>query len=75
MKTRTTRTPQQVRADWRRVGMTQAEWARRHGYPESSVSQVMSGKNACSRGIGHQIAVLLGIKDGEIVEGCDHGRA
>ena len=67
MESRTIRTPQEVRSEWNRVGMTQAEWARRNGFKESTVSQVLSGKCACSRGVGHRIAVMLGIKDGVIL--------
>ncbi len=67
MKTRKIRTPQEVRQEWNRIGMTQAAWARKHGFDKATVSQVLTGKNAATRGVGHQIAVLLGIKDGEIV--------
>lgn len=68
MKSQTTRTAQEVRADWLRKGLCQNDWARKHGFSIATVSEVMSGKNSGSRGAGHKIAVLLGIKDGEIVE-------
>ena len=72
MKTRTHRTPQEIRVEWLRTGTSQADWARQHGFNPATVSQVMTGKNTCARGVGHRIAVTLGIKEGEIVE--DEGR-
>lgn len=69
MKARKMRTPQEIRAEWRRVGMTQADWARQHGFHAVTVGQILNGKNRGSRGVGHRIAVLLGLKDGAIVEG------
>lgn len=72
MRTQKLRTPQEVRADWLRKGMSQNDWARKHGFGNVTVSQVLNGRNAGSRGVGHKIAVLLGIKDGEIVEGGSH---
>lgn len=68
MKPRTTRTPQEIRAEWLRKGIGQNDWARQHGFKPSSVSQVMNGRNSGARGVGHKIAVLLGIKDGEIAK-------
>lgn len=68
MKSQNQRTPQEIRAEWLRKGITQNSWARKHGFNLATVSQVMNGKNTGSRGTGHKIAVLLGIKDGEIVE-------
>lgn len=75
MRARKLRTPQEVRAEWLRKGMTQADWARQHGFDRATVSQVLSGKNAATRGVGHKAAVLLGIKDGVIVEDEDHEHA
>lgn len=71
MKSRKLTTPQEIRAEWRRKGMTQADWARQHGFDRATVNQVLTGKNTGSRGVGHKIAVLLGIKDGEILENGD----
>ena len=72
MKTQKLRTPQEIRAEWLRKGLTQSEWARKHGFPGSVVSMVLNGKNTCKKGAGHKIAVLLGLKDGEIVEENGH---
>lgn len=68
MKPQKTRTPQDVRAEWLRKGMGQNDWARANGFTTATVSQVLNGRNSGARGVGHKIAVLLGIKDGEIVE-------
>jgi len=69
MKKPKIRTPQDVRNEFIRKGVSMASWARAHGFDKATVSQVLSGENAATRGKGHKIAVLLGIKDGEIVEG------
>lgn len=72
MKTQKLRTPQEIRAEWLRKGLGQNDWARKHGVSPVTVSQVMNGINKGSRGEGHKVAVLLGIKDGEISDGGDH---
>jgi gp16 family phage-associated protein len=72
MKTQNLRTPQEIRDDWFRKGITQGQWAREHGVPESAVSQVLNGKNRCRKGTGHRIAVMLRLKDGEVLEGGNH---
>lgn len=58
--------PEQVRADFRRRGVSFAEWARQQGFSRQLVSAVVSGSRKCHRGASHRIAVLLGLKDGEI---------
>lgn len=68
MKAQKILTPQQVRADWARHGKTMAGWARDHGFDKATVCQVMNGRNAASTGVGHRIAVALGIKDGVVSE-------
>lgn len=73
MKTQKLRTPQEIRAEWLRKGLGQNDWARKHGVNPVTVSQVLNGINKGSRGEGHRVAVMLGMKDGEIVEGGNHG--
>lgn len=68
MKAQKLRTPQEIRAEWLRKGIAQNEWARKNGFTPATVSQVITGRNSGARGVGHKIAVLLGIKDGEIIE-------
>lgn len=75
MKPQPTRSPQDVRADWFRKGVSLNAWARCHGFSPATVSQVLNGKNNCAFGAGHRIAVTLGIKDGEILEEFDHDKA
>lgn len=68
MKPRSVRTAQQVRAEFERKGISIGSWADQHGFSRASVNQVLTGRNAATMGVGHRIAVMLGIKDGEIIE-------
>jgi len=67
MKTRNIRTPQEARDDFIRKGISMASWAKKNGFSPVTVFQVLNGTNAGTRGVGHKIAVTLGIKEGEIV--------
>ncbi len=62
------KTPAEARAEFRRVGKSISAWASEHGVHREAVYQVLGGKRKCERGQVHKIAVLLGIKDGVIVE-------
>jgi len=77
MKTQKIRTIQEVREEFRRKGKSVASWARDNGFPVATVNQVLTGRNAATFGVGHKIAVKLGIKDGEIEDGdcapCEPG--
>jgi gp16 family phage-associated protein len=68
MKAQKIRTAQEVREEFLRKGKSINSWARENGFPTATVNQVLSGRNLATRGAGHKIAVLLGIKDGEIVD-------
>lgn len=68
MKPRIIRTPQEVRDGFLRKGISIASWARVNGFDKATVSQVITGQNSASRGTGHKIAVMLGLKDGEIID-------
>lgn len=72
MEPRTVRTRQEVRADFARKGLSIGGWADRNGFDRTTVNQVLTGRNNASRGVGHKIAILLGIKEGEIVEAQNH---
>lgn len=61
------RTPDEVRADFDRQGMTVAQFARDHGLNQATVYQVLSGQKKGRRGEAHRAAVLLGLKAGEII--------
>lgn len=60
------RTPEQVRNEFRRKGITFAQWARQHNVSRHLVATILSGKRPCNYGESHRVAVLLGIKEGEI---------
>ena len=51
-----------------RTGQSIAGWADKNGFGRSLVYAVLNGKKKCIRGESHKIAVLLGIKEGTIVE-------
>lgn len=57
-----TRTPQQIRADFVKRGITITDWSRQHGYPRNKVYQVLGGQCKAKWGQGHEIAVALGLK-------------
>jgi len=63
--TRRVKTTKQVRDEFNRTGKSITDWAREHGYKDSLVFEVLRGRK-CLRGKSHEIAVLLGLKDGEI---------
>lgn len=62
------RTPEQVRADFESKGQSIADWARKNGFGRSLVYEVLAGRKKCKRGASHRVAVLLGLKRGEIVK-------
>ena len=62
------KTIEQVKKEFNFRGESIAGWARKKGVNLESVKKVIAGKSKCNRGEAHKIAVLLGIKDGEIIE-------
>ncbi len=60
------KTLEEVRDEFYRAGQSITQWADTHGYPMHLVQQVLSGRSRCLRGKGHEIAVLLKLKDGYI---------
>jgi len=67
-KPRTLKTPDQARADFERRGLSIAAWARAHKVGRSLVYEILAGRKKCLRGDSHKVAVLLGMKAGEIVD-------
>ncbi len=65
-KTVTERTPEEARAWLDYQGITIAQWAREHGMHHSLVREVLAGRKKCLRGMSHNIAVLLGMKRGQL---------
>jgi gp16 family phage-associated protein len=62
--------PAEVRAEFARKGISISAWAREHKCSRTLVSELLAGseKRRCVRGQSHRIAVLLGLKAGEIVD-------
>lgn len=56
-------TPEQVKAKFKQQGLTFSAWAREHGYRPQEVIRVVNGFNKANYGIGHEIAVKLGLKE------------
>lgn len=68
------RTGADLRAEFERRGLSIAEWARSNGFSSALVYQVLAGRKRCVRGQSHQIAVKLGLKNGEIGTVHDIGK-
>lgn len=64
------KTPDQVRAEFNRKGLTVVSWARANRANPNLVYDILRGAphRRCLRGQSHRIAVLLGLKEGEIAE-------
>ena len=60
------RTPEEVRAEFARKGLSFTDWAIANSFSPTLVFEVLSGRKKCLRGQCHRIAVMLGLKDGEI---------
>lgn len=66
-----TRSPEDVRAEFQRKGISIAGWAAAHGFSTNLVFEVLAGRKKCIRGQSHRIAVMLGLKEGEIANPGD----
>ena len=60
-----------VRAEFKRRGLSVSEWARREGVSAGLTYQILAGRKVGQRGQSHQIAVLLGLKQGLVDAGDD----
>lgn len=65
------RSAAQVKAELRRKGVSVVQWARANDLNVQTVYQLLAGRRPGSHGEAHRAAVLLGIKDGEIVSPDD----
>ena len=65
------KTPEQVKAEFERAGISIAQWSKAHGFDRHTVYGVIAGRHKGSRGLTHQIAVALGLKPGVIVDAKD----
>lgn len=68
------KTREQVKADLRRKGLSVSAWAAAHNLNSGLVYEILRGTRKCTRGDSHRAAVLLGLKDGEIVDPRDIGQ-
>jgi len=75
MADRRLKTREEVLEDFARKGISIAKWARERGLHRSVVYGVLKGERQARIGQGHKAAVLLGIKEGEIVEDEGHDNA
>lgn len=62
------KTPAEVRAEFARTGQSISAWARANGVQVNTVYAILDGKKKGLRGEAHKVAVLLGIKNGVIVD-------
>lgn len=67
------RTGPELKAEFERLGVSIADWARANGFSPALVYQILAGRKRCARGQSHQIAVALGLKQGQIGSLADIG--
>ena len=60
------RTAAEARADLQAKGVSITQWAIANKFSPNLVFEVLGGRKKCVRGQAHNIAVKLGLKDGEI---------
>lgn len=62
------KTRDQVRAEFAHKGLSLAAWARDHAVSTSLVYEILGNgsRRRCLRGQSHRVAVLLGLKHGEL---------
>ncbi|MFT4190866.1 MAG: DNA-binding protein [Comamonas sp.] len=69
----------EVRAEFIRKGWSISAWATRNGYSPNLVIAIINDDDVkpvrkCTRGDSHNIAVLLGLKEGEVSRPPHFGR-
>jgi|JTFO01.1.fsa_nt_gb gp16 family phage-associated protein len=69
------RTPDEVRAEFKRKGVSISQWAAANGFTVNMVFEVLAGRKKGVRGQSHRIAVKLGLKEGDVVEEADIANA
>ena len=62
------RTPDDVRTELKRKGISISQWAAANGFSVNMVFEVLAGRKKGVRGQAHRIAVKLGLKEGEVVK-------
>lgn len=61
------RTPAQARAELASLGISITQWAIANGFSPNLVFEVLGGRKKCLRGQSRNIAIKLGLIEGEIV--------
>lgn len=61
-------TPEQVREQMDRQGVSIADFSRKHNLNKNLVSDLLNGRKKGKRGEAHRAAVLLGIKEGTVAQ-------
>lgn len=62
------KTIEEVKREFDRKGMSFSTWAKHHGLRPGAVYDVINGRQTGRRGQAHKVAVLLGLKDGEVTD-------
>lgn len=62
----TLRTPEEAHQWLDYHGISIAQWSRENNVPHGLVREILAGRKKCLRGMSHNIAVLLGMKEGVI---------
>ena len=60
------RTAAEARAELQAKGISITQWAIANQYSPNLVFEVLGGRKKCVRGQAHEIAIRLGLKEGEI---------
>lgn len=69
----TLKTRSEVRAEFARRGLSYSAWAAKYGYSANLVIAIVNDDDdkpvrKCARGTSHNIAVQLGIKEGDVLQ-------
>ncbi|EGA3604858.1 DNA-binding protein [Salmonella enterica] len=62
------KSPKEVKERLDQKGISVSAWAKSHGFSKTLVYSVLRGDRSCRIGSSHKIAVLLGMKEGDIGE-------
>ena len=62
------KTREELLADFSCKGISVSSWAKKHGLNPAVVHAVLKGSRQARIGQNHKAAVLLGLKEGEIVD-------
>lgn len=61
------KTPEQVKAEFEAAGVTMKDWCEAHGIDRYVVTDLMRGVRKGIRGKSHEVAIMLGLKDGAVI--------